>query len=79
MPHQRLLIASAIALGVALLVVAGLYFAEPARSLPTFFPGHSASSAVHHTKHGIAAVVVAFALFVFAWFASAPRTASAAR
>jgi hypothetical protein len=79
MAHQRLLIAAAIAVGVALLVVGGLYFAEPARSLPAFFPGHSASAGVHHIKHGIAAVVVALALFMFAWFAGAPRTASAAR
>jgi hypothetical protein len=76
---SRLAIALAIALGIALLVVAGIYFAEPARSLPTFFPGHSASSATHHVKHAIAAVVVAAALFVFAWFASGPRKAAAAR
>lgn len=79
MPDSRLAIALAIALAVALLVVAGIYFAEPARSLPSFFPGHSASSATHHVKHGIAAVVVAAALLVFAWFASGPRKAAAAR
>jgi hypothetical protein len=31
----------------------------------------------HHTKHGIAAVVVALACFAFAWFQSGPKTASA--
>ena len=79
MPNSRLAIALAIALGIALLVVAGIYFAEPAKSLPSFFPGHSATSATHHVKHGIASVVVAAALFVFAWFASGPRKAAAAR
>jgi hypothetical protein len=78
-PNSRLAIALAIALGIALLVVAGIYFAEPAKSLPSFFPGHSATSATHHVKHGIASVVVAAALFVFAWFASGPRKAAAAR
>jgi hypothetical protein len=64
--------------GVLLLVVAGIYFAEPAQSLPAFFPGHvgSNSSEVghHHVKHGIAAFVVALGAFAFAWFASGPRS-----
>jgi ABC-type nickel/cobalt efflux system permease component RcnA len=79
MPNSRLLIALAIVLGIALFVVAGVYFAEPAKSLPSFFPGHSAASTTHHVKHGIAAVVVGLALLVFAWFATGPRKAAAAR
>jgi hypothetical protein len=79
MPNSRLLIALAIVLAVALFVVAGVYFAEPAKSLPSFFPGHSATSTIHHTKHGIASVVVGLALLAFAWFASGPRKAAAAR
>lgn len=78
MPNSRLLIAIAIVLGIALFVVAGVYFAEPAKSLPSFFPGHSATSTVHHTKHGIAAVVVGLAVMGFAWFASGPRKIAAA-
>ena len=79
MPGSRLLIALAVLLGIALLVVAGIYLAQPARSLPSFFPGHSASSTAHHVKHAIASIVVALALFVFAWFASGPRKAAAGR
>jgi hypothetical protein len=79
MPNSRLLIAVAVVLGIALFVVAGVYFAEPAKSLPSFFPGHSATSTTHHTKHGIAAVVVGLAVMVFAWFASGPRKVAAAR
>jgi hypothetical protein len=45
-------------LGAALIVVAIVYFAEPARSLPSFFPGHLAGSNHHHTTHGIAALIV---------------------
>jgi protein-S-isoprenylcysteine O-methyltransferase Ste14 len=79
MPNSRLLIALAIVLAIALFVVAGVYFAEPAKSLPSFFPGHSAGSTTHHIKHGIAAVVVGLALLVFAWFATGPRKTAAAR
>jgi Na+/H+ antiporter NhaD/arsenite permease-like protein len=77
----RKLLVPAIVLGVVLVVVAIVYFAESAHSLPSFFPGHvSASSSEanhHHTKHGIAALVVALACFAFAWFQSGPKTSSA--
>ena len=43
--------------GVLLLVVAIVYFAEPAKSLPSFFPGHDAAMNRHHAKHGIAALL----------------------
>lgn len=67
-------------LGVLLLVVAALYFADTAGSLPSFFPGHEAGSAHRHVKHGIAALVVALACFAFAWFQSGPvRDAPAER
>ena len=77
----RKLMIPAIVLGVVLIVVAIVYFVEPAHSLPSFFPGHvSASSSEanhHHTKHGIAALVVALACFAFAWFQSGPKTSTA--
>jgi hypothetical protein len=80
MTKNRSLIIPAVILGVLLLVVAALYFAEPAKSLPSFFPGHSAGSTHHHAKHGIAALVVALACFVFAWFQTGPaRTTAGAR
>jgi Na+/H+ antiporter NhaD/arsenite permease-like protein len=79
--NLRRLILPAVILGVALLVVAVIYFVEPEHSLPSFFPGHSSASAAeanhHHTKHGIAALVVALALFAFAWFQSGPKASSA--
>ena len=77
----RKLIIPAVGLGVVLVIVAIVYFVEPAHSLPSFFPGHvSASSSEaghHHTKHGIAALVVALACFAFAWFQSGPKTSTA--
>jgi hypothetical protein len=71
----------AVILGAVLIVVAIVYFVEPAHSLPSFFPGHvsatNAEASHHHTKHGIAALVVALAAFAFAWFQSGPKAQSA--
>jgi uncharacterized membrane protein HdeD (DUF308 family) len=68
MDRRRLLAWLAIAAGIVLIAIAVVYFAEPAKSLPSFFPGHQAGSAHHHVKHGIAALLVGLAAFVFAWF-----------
>ena len=65
--HPKLIV-PAVLLGLVFVAIAVVYFAEPASSLPSFFPGHEAGSSHHHTKHGIAALVVAAACFVFAWF-----------
>jgi hypothetical protein len=66
-------IAASIA-GALLIAIAIVYFAEPAKSLPGFFPGHQAGSAHHHVKHGIAALLLGLGAFVLAWFESGPRT-----
>jgi hypothetical protein len=66
--NRRLLVSLAVLLGLVLIVIAVVYWAEPAKSLPSFFPGHKAGSAHHHVKHGIAAFLVGLACFVFAWF-----------
>ena len=58
---------------IVLIVIAVVYFAEPAKSLPSFFPGHQAGSGHHHVKHGIAAFLVGVALLVFAWFQTGKR------
>jgi flagellar basal body-associated protein FliL len=80
--NSRKLILPVVLLGVLLIVVAAIYFVQPAHSLPSFFPGHvsatDAEATHHHTKHGIAALVVALACFVFAWFQTGPKTQSGA-
>jgi hypothetical protein len=77
----RKLIFPAVVLGVALIVIAVIYFIEPEHSLPSFFPGHASAGSAeanhHHTKHGIAALVVALAFFAFAWFQTGPKAGSA--
>jgi hypothetical protein len=66
--RSPLVIGAAVLVGIALVVVAGVYWAEPAHSLPSWLPGHEAGSDHHHVKHGIAAFFVGLALLVFAWF-----------
>ena len=68
MNNRRLLAVLAIVAGIVLIAIAIVYWAEPASSLPSFFPGHQAGSSHHHTKHGIAAFLVGVACLVFAWF-----------
>ena len=76
MNNRRLLAILAIVLGIVLIAIAVVYWAEPAHSLPSFFPGHQVGSNHHHTKHGIAAFLVGLACLVFAWFnTGGPRAA----
>src|SRR5215467_13808742 len=76
--NDRLLATIAVILGIVLIAIAIVYWAEPARSLPSFFPGHTAGSSHHHTKHGIAAFLLGIACFVFAWFKTGPKRTSTA-
>jgi len=76
MSNSRILVYAAAVVGILLIAVAVIYWAEPAKSLPSFFPGHSGTSTTHHVKHGIAALVVGLGCFAFAWFRSGPRAAS---
>jgi drug/metabolite transporter (DMT)-like permease len=66
--RNRWIAVLAAVVGVALIVLAVVYWAEPARSLPSWIPGHEAGSEHHHVKHGIAAFLVGLACLVFAWF-----------
>ena len=70
--HPALVWTAAI-VGVLLIVLAAVYWIEPAKSLPSFLPGHAAGSAHHHIKHGLAAFLVGLALLVYAWFQSGDK------
>jgi UDP-N-acetylmuramyl pentapeptide phosphotransferase/UDP-N-acetylglucosamine-1-phosphate transferase len=76
--NRRTLAALAVVLGIALIAIAVVYWVEPAKSLPSFFPGHQAGSTHHHTKHGIASFLVGLACFAFAWFNTGPKKTRAA-
>jgi hypothetical protein len=73
MQNDRVLVGLSILVGIVLVIVAIVYWVEPAKSLPGFFPGQQAASGHHHVKHGIAAFLVGIACFVFAWFRTGPK------
>jgi len=77
MTKNRKLIPWAIAAGIVLIAIAIVYWAEPAGSLPSFFPGHEAGSSHHHVKHGLLAFILGLGCFVFAWFQTGPSGARA--
>jgi hypothetical protein len=81
MPSSRVGAALVVVAGCVFVVIAAVYFAEPAHSLPSFFPGHAGSGSSeyghHHVKHGIAALAVALVAFAYAWFATGPSAGQA--
>jgi hypothetical protein len=81
MSDPRVLGYAAAFAGLVLLVIAGIYIAEPAHSLPSWLPGHVGAGdpeyGHHHVKHGIAALAVGLAAFAYAWFNTGPKRATA--
>ena len=77
MTKNRQLILPAVMLGTALIAVAIVYFVSTANGLPSFFPGHTSGSTVHHTKHGLAALALGLVCYVFAWFQTGPARSTA--
>jgi hypothetical protein len=62
------------------IVVAVIYLAEPAKSLPSFIPGHIKNSSGHHPLKATGSLVVGIVFAVGAWFALAykPKPQAAA-
>lgn len=71
---KSVVIGLAIVLGILLLVTAGIYFVEPAKALPHFFPGYDASLSKIHRTHAVGSLLLALCLFVFAWFQSGKKS-----
>jgi len=65
-------------LAVIFEVLAIVYFTQTAQDLPGFLPGHAAGSTKHHTKHGIAMLVLAAFSVAGGWMLSGPATKSEA-
>ena len=73
----------AVVLGIIALlfiVVAIIYLAEPAKSLPSFIPGHISGSTGHHPLKATGSLVVGIIFAIGAWFALAykPKPQAAA-
>jgi hypothetical protein len=79
MRNDRLLALASLIVGILLIAIAVVYWAEPASSLPGFFPGHQAGSHHRHVKHGIAAFLLGCACLVFAWFRSGSKDSAPKR
>ncbi len=62
-----------VVVAVIVAAVAVVYFTTSAADLPSFFPGHAAGVTKHHTKHGIAAVLVAVVALGGAWLTSGKK------
>ena len=74
----------AVILGIIALlfiVAAIIYVAEPAKSLPSFIPGHIAGSTGHHPLRAAGSFVIGIVFAVGAWFALAykPKPQAAAQ
>ena len=72
----------AVILGIIALifiVIAVIYIAEPAKSLPSFVPGRVAGSTGHHPLRIVGSFVIGIVFAVGAWFALAykPRPLTA--
>ena len=62
-----------IVLGLLFAAAGVVYLAKTAAQLPSFFPGHQAGYAHHHTKHALAAFALAILSWAGAWFSSGRR------
>ena len=55
-------------LGIALIIVAVIYFLMPADALPSFFPGYEHGLARIRMKHGLISGAVGVVLLAVGWF-----------
>ena len=55
-------------LGLALLVIAAIYFLMPADALPSFFPGYETGLARIRLKHSLVSGTVGVVLLTVGWF-----------
>jgi len=66
--NNKLFSILAVILGIVFIIIGIIYLIEPAKSLPQFFPGYDASLIKHHYKHGLGALILGLACFIFVWF-----------
>ena len=58
----------ALIVGIVCVVLAFVYWTTPANALPSFLPGYDMTLNAVHFKHGLVALIVGLAAFVFVWF-----------
>jgi hypothetical protein len=55
-----------VVLGVLALAAGIIYYIEPAKSLPAFFPGHAGHLNGRHTTRGLAGIIAGAVLLIVA-------------
>jgi hypothetical protein len=73
---KKILTYISVLLGVLFVILAFTYWFTPAGSLPTYLPGYIINSHIIHIKHGLASLILALALFAFAWFKSGEKSSN---
>ena len=63
---SRFLVIILVVLGVLALAAGIIYYIEPAKSLPAFFPGHAAHLKGRHTTRGLAGIIAGAVLLIVA-------------
>jgi amino acid permease len=56
-------------IAILFIIVGLIYLAEPAKSLPSFIPGHIAGSSGHHPLRAVGTLIIGVIILVGAWFA----------
>ena len=77
MTTRRLIALVALAAGIVLVVIAVIWFALPAKSLPGFM-GHIDGATVHRNKRGAASLVVGLIVLAYAAYELRPIRSAAA-
>lgn len=71
---KKILIVILSVIAVLVFVVLGIeYFSHAANQLPHWLPGYDPAETKVHTKHGLAAIVLALGAAAFGWFQSGPK------
>ncbi len=71
---NKLLVFLSVFFGILIVILALIYFLNPASALPKFIPGYQAGLMRHHYTHGVGALVLGLGAFVFAWFQSGKKS-----
>jgi hypothetical protein len=71
---KKLLVLLLVIVGLAFVALGIYYMVTPAGSLPHGLPGYLAGSSHKHLKHGFAALAVAAACGIVAWFSTGKKS-----
>lgn len=68
----------AVVIGALFVILAFVYWTTPASALPSYLPGYDPVMNTVHFKHGLGAIIVAAAFFVFVWFRTGKKAGGSA-